>query len=228
LSGRELGRVFRFGFPNGLNWFLEFAAFQMFINVFVADLGTSAIAAFNVVIAINAVSFMPAFGMASAGAILAGQTIGAGAKDRVWDHLKLTMQCTAVWMGAIGLLYLVAPRALIAMFAPAGSEATALVEAGTTMLIMSAVWQLFDACAMTLSETLRAAGDTAWTAAARIVLAWVVFMPASYFAITVRGGGVVAAMICLAGYIALLAAALAWRFRSAGWKKIELIEPSLI
>jgi hypothetical protein len=44
----------------------------------------------------------------------------------------------------------------------------------------------------------------------------------------VYGGGAVAAMVCLAGYIALLAAALAWRFKSAGWKKIQLIEPSLI
>jgi MATE family multidrug resistance protein len=228
MSLKELARVVRFGLPNGLNWFFEFAAFQLFINIALSDLGTSAVAGFNVVIAINSVSFMPAFGIASAGAILAGQVIGAGAKDAVWPLMKLTMKCTAVWMGVVGLLYLVAPRSLIALFAPAGTAADALIAAGTTMLIMSAFWQLFDACAMTLSETLRAAGDTTWTAGARIILAWVVFAPATVIAIRVFDGGVVAAMACLAGYIALLAGALAWRFKSGRWKQIELIEPKLV
>jgi multidrug resistance protein, MATE family len=228
LSARELGRVVRFGLPNGLNWFLEFAAFQLFVNAFVADLGTSAVAAFNVVIAINSVSFMPAFGIASAGAILAGQTIGAGAKDQVWRHMRLALGCAAVWMGVIALVYLIAPRPLIALFAPDGTAAATLISVGTTMLIMSAVWQLFDATAMTLSETLRAAGDTAWTAGARIVLAWVLFIPAAYLSLTVYRGGVIAAMLCLAGYILVLAVALAWRFRSGRWKQIELIEPTLV
>jgi len=228
LSTHELWRVTRFGLPNGLNWFLEFAAFQLFINAFVADLGTSATAAFNVVIAINMASFMPAFGIASAGAILAGQTIGAGAKHQVWPQLKLTLQCTAAWMGVIGLFYLAAPHTMIAWFAPTGADATALIRAGAVMLLMSAAWQLFDACSITLSETLRAAGDTSWTVGARIVLAWLVFIPAAYVTIRVLHGGVVAVMGCLTGYIAVLAAAFAWRFRSGRWKRIELIEPTLV
>ncbi|HMJ13079.1 MAG TPA: MATE family efflux transporter, partial [Polyangiaceae bacterium] len=49
----ELKRVLRFGLPNGVNWFLEFAAFALFVNVVVAHLGTSVLAAFNVVMQIN-------------------------------------------------------------------------------------------------------------------------------------------------------------------------------
>src|SRR6185312_14300201 len=67
LSARELWRVARFGLPNGLNWFLEFAAFAAFINVVVAKLGGVTVAALNVVIAVNSLAFMPAFGLASAG-----------------------------------------------------------------------------------------------------------------------------------------------------------------
>ena len=67
----------RFGLPNGLNWFLEFAAFQLFVNVVLASLGDTTVAALNAVIAVNSLAFMPAFGLASAGAILAGQAIGA-------------------------------------------------------------------------------------------------------------------------------------------------------
>src|SRR5688572_10651778 len=46
LVWREMWRVLRFGVPNGVNWFLEFAAFIVFINVMVAHLGTTALAAF--------------------------------------------------------------------------------------------------------------------------------------------------------------------------------------
>ncbi|MEZ4365978.1 MAG: MATE family efflux transporter [Kofleriaceae bacterium] len=224
----EFKRVLRFGLPNGVNWLLEFAAFQVFINVVLGDLGTEAVATFNIVFAINTLSFMPAFGLTSAGAILAGQFIGQGARDQVWPQVKLTLAATAGWMGSVGLLYVVMPGVLLGLFVPAGPQGVRMLELGNAMLLLSAAWQLFDAVALTLSETLRAAGDTTWTAGARLVLAWAVFMPTAYLAVHVGGAGPVAAMGCLAGYVALLAGLLAWRFRGGAWRSIELIEPTLV
>jgi MATE family multidrug resistance protein len=228
LSFRELRRVIRFGLPNGLNWFLEFAAFQIFVNVVMARLGTETVAALNVVLAVNSISFMPAFGLASAGAILAGQAIGAGDKDGVWPSVKLTMTTTLIWMFAITTCYLVGSHVVLGWFAPAGAAGTRLIEVGTSMLVVSALWQLFDGTGMTLSETLRAAGDTAWPAGARIVLAWAVFVPSAYVVVKYTDGGALGAMGCLVGYIALLAIALAVRFKSGAWRSIELIEPELV
>jgi MATE family multidrug resistance protein len=226
LTLRELRRVLRFGLPNGINWFLEFAAFQLFVNVVLANLGDETVAALNVVIAVNSMSFMPAFGVASAGAILAGQAIGRGARDAVWPQVKVTLLCTTVWMGAVGLLYAVFPGRVLSLFA--SERSGDLVAIGTTMLLISTAWQLTDAVGMTLSETLRAAGDTAWTAGARIVLAWAVFMPSAFLVVLRYGGGPNGAMLCLVGYVGLLAVALAWRFRTGAWKRIELIEPQLV
>ena len=226
LTLRELRRVLRFGLPNGINWFLEFAAFQLFVNVVLANLGDETVAALNVVIAVNSMSFMPAFGLASAGAILAGQAIGRGARDAVWPQVKVTLVCTTVWMGAVGLVYAVFPGRVLSLFA--SERSGNLVAIGTTMLLISTAWQLTDAVGMTLSETLRAAGDTAWTAGARIVLAWAVFMPSAFLVVLRYGGGPNGAMLCLVGYVGLLAAALAWRFRTGAWKRIDLIEPQLV
>lgn len=228
LSWRELRRVVRFGLPNGINWFFEFAAFQLFVVAIMPSLGTEAVAALSVVIAINSISFMPAFGLASAGAILAGEAIGRGAHDEVWPQVKRTLACAGAWMGVIGLSYLVAPRTLLELFASDEVPVGQLVELGTTMLIMSAGWQLFDAVTLTLAETLRAAGDTTWTMWARVILAWAVFMPTAYLVVHVGGGGAASAMLCLAGYVALLAGLLTLRFRSGAWRRIELVEPTLV
>ena len=228
LSLHELVRVVRFGLPNGFNWFLEFAAFQLvFVNFVFSGLGDELVAALNVVIAINSVSFMPAFGLASAGAILAGQAIGGGDRDAVWPQVRVTLVCTMTWMCAIGLLYLVAPAWLMDLFNEDG-RSVALVTTGATMLVISAAWQLFDAIGITLSETLRAAGDTVWTAVARLVLAWAVFLPAGFYVVRELDGGALGAMGCIVGYLALLAAAFAYRFRSGAWRRIELIEPKLV
>ncbi|MBA3453838.1 MAG: MATE family efflux transporter [Deltaproteobacteria bacterium] len=226
LSFKELRRVVRFGLPNGVNWFLDFAAFQLFINGVFSSLGDEMLAAFNVVIAINSVSFMPAFGLASAGAILAGQSIGAGHHDDVWPQVKITLKVAGVWMGLIGALYFVSPESLLRLFDTGSSSS--FVTVGATMLVISAAWQLFDAIGITLSETLRAAGDTTWTAVARLVLAWVVFVPMGFVVVRYWDGGPVGAMLCLVGYIALLAAAFAYRFKSGAWRKIQLIEPKLV
>jgi MATE family multidrug resistance protein len=226
LSRAELGRVVRFGVPNGVNWFLEFAAFQLFLNGVMPDLGKVALSSLMVVMAINSVAFMPAFGLASSGAVLAGQAIGAGDKDAVWPHVRLTLIVTATWMVAVALAYLAAPRTILGWFAPPDHH-DELIEMGRTMLIVASCWQIFDAIAMTLTETLRAAGDTTWSAAARLILAWVIFVPTAFVAVRVLGGGPGAAMACLVMYLAMLAFVLAYRFKSGAWRRIELIEPTL-
>jgi len=222
LRAMELWRMLRFGLPNGLNWLLEFAAFAVFINVVVAHLGTASLAAMMVVININAVSFMPAFGISSAGAILAAQAIGAGRREEVARVLRLTMATTATWQVAVGIFYVAMPTALLTLFAPPGPGAGALVAIGSGMLAISAAWQLFDAIGVTLAEILRAAGDTAWCFYARIALAWATFIPAAVLVVIVFGGGHIGAILCMAGYIAALAAVLAWRFRGGRWRDIDL------
>ncbi|HVJ14103.1 MAG TPA: MATE family efflux transporter [Polyangiaceae bacterium] len=223
LSLRELWRVLRFGLPNGVNWFFEFAAFVLFINVVVAHLGTTVLAAFNVVMQVNSISFMPAFGLSSAGAIFVGEAIGRGKHDAVWPIVRLTGAVAATWMISVGVLYCVLPETLVSLFQPRGAEASSLVSIGTSMLMLSALWQLADAINLVLSEALRAAGDTAWCMGARQVLAWVMFPPADCISVLVLDGGVHTVMFALIGYLVALATTFALRFASGRWRHIDLV-----
>ncbi len=223
LRAREFVRMLRFGVPHGFNWLLEFTAFWLFINVIVADLGTTTLAAMMVVMQINSISFMPAFGLSSAGAILTGQTIGEGNKDAVRGILRRTLGIAALWQGTVGLFYLAFPVALMSLFAAPSSDATSLATIGATMLALSAGWQLFDALVITQGEILRAAGDTTFSLWMRFALAWALFLPSSYYFVRARGGGYVAAMLCIIAYLGVLGGVLFLRFRSGAWRKIDLV-----
>jgi MATE family multidrug resistance protein len=225
-SAREYARMMRFGVPSGLNWFFEFLAFNVFINVVVAGLGTPALGAMMAVFNINGLSFMPAFGLASAGAILVGQSIGAGRKEDVPHVLGLTLRTAVLWQACVGVAYLVVPRLLVAPFAR-GEDAAAMLEVGVRMVMLSSAWQIFDAIGMTTAESLRAAGDTTWPLGARLVLAWGLFFPGSLVTARFFHGTDVHAMLWIVAYMGLLSAVLWLRFRSGQWRAIALTEPAL-
>jgi MATE family multidrug resistance protein len=190
----------------------------------VTHLGTTALAAFNVMIQFNSISFLPAFGLASAGAVLVGEAIGRRALHEVARFVRMTAAVAGIWMFSVGVVNLVFPEQLMSLFAYGeGQQSTEFLRLGAAMLMLSSIWQLFDALGLTLSEALRAAGDTTWCMVARIILAWCFFVPGAWLAVIVYEGGVNALMVALVGYIGLLAVVLCFRFLAGGWKKIELV-----
>ncbi|HRI64296.1 MAG TPA: MATE family efflux transporter [Polyangium sp.] len=222
LRASEFVRMLRFGIPSGINWFVEFAAFAVFINVVLNDLGTTTLAAFMAAMQINQVSFMPAFGLTSAGAIIVGQLIGAKALDDVPKATRLTAVATCTWQGTVALIYILFSKWVMLPFAPPGSEQAAFLELGAHVLVLSATWQLTDALSMSFSEALRAAGDTTFTAWARGIVAWVIFVPGAYLSVRVYGGGIGWAVFWLSFYLGILAAILWWRFRSGIWRTLDM------
>jgi MATE family multidrug resistance protein len=94
------------------------------------------------------------------------------------------------------------------------------------MLRLSTAWQLFDAAAAVLAEALRAAGDTAYTLWARVVIAWGLFVPGSWISVRVLGGGDLVAVAWILLYLGALAAALWLRFRGGAWRRLALVEPA--
>jgi multidrug resistance protein, MATE family len=147
----EFFRMLRFGLPNGINWFVEFAAFTVFLNVVLTNLGTTTLASFMAAMQVNQVSFMPAFGLTSAGAILVGQAIGAKEWGAVPKTVRLTAFATCAWQGTIALIYILFAKYVMLPFTPPGSEHAAFLEVGSHALVLSCTWQLTDALSMTFS-----------------------------------------------------------------------------
>lgn len=222
LRMREFVRMLRFGIPSGINWFVEFAAFSIFVNVVLNGLGTTTLAAFMAAMQVNQVSFMPAFGLTSAGAILVGQAIGAKALDAVPKTVRLTAIATCTWQGTVALTYIVFAKYVMLPLAPPGNERATFLELGAHVLVLSATWQLTDALSMSYAEALRAAGDTTFTAWARGIIAWVLFVPGAYVSVRMLGGGIGWAVFWLSFYLGVLALVLWLRFRTGIWKTLDL------
>lgn len=225
LKGAEFGRMLGFGLPSGLNWFFEFFAFNVFINVVIGGLGTTALAAMMSVFQLNSISFMPAFGLATAGSVLVGQAIGAGNKPAVPGLVRLTLKAAAGWQGAVSLLYLAIPGLLLLPFASDDGGAEFL-EVGARLLMLSAAWQVLDATVNTVAEALRAAGDTTVPLFARLVIAWLVFVPGSVISVRWFHHGEMVAVGWVVAYMGLLSIVLWLRLQSGAWEKVKLIEPA--
>lgn len=220
-SLEDVLRTLRFGVPSGMNWLMEMAAFQVFVNVVVAGLGTTSLAALNAVIQLNSMAFMPAIGIGSAGAVLVGNAIGGKRIDWARAAARLTLRTCLVWMTVVASLYVLVPGPLIAAFAD--ESAAEFRRIGVRMLMLSALWQVFDAVGISLSESLRAAGDTTFTMWARLIIAWSFFLPASFVTVTWLGLGEVAAVLCIVVYMAILATVLWRRWASDRWESLELV-----
>ncbi len=223
LSLHEFLRTLRYGLPSGLNWFFEFLAYSFFANVVVAGLGTTALAGLMAVMQLNNVAFMPAFAVASAGAIVVGQAIGASARDEVSRAVRLTFFLAAGWQLAVGVLFLVVPEWAFAPFA-SGETTGSLLSMGARLLRLSVAWQLSDAAATTLAEALRAAGDTAFTLWVRLAIAWFLFVPGTWLSVHHFGAGAEVAMLWLVVWSGGLALALYFRFKGGAWRRFNLVE----
>lgn len=94
-------------------------------------------------------------------------------------------------------------------------------------MIAAAVFQLFDAIAITMSGALRGAGDTVWPGVVTIVLSWVCIVGGGHLAIAlVPHWGSMGPWVGASAYIILLGVFLLARFLAGNWKRIDLLSRS--
>ncbi len=200
-------------------------AWSLFVTWVLAQFGTVAMAANTFMFRYMVVSFMPAFGCATAVTALVGRYIGMGRPDIAEQRANLGFLVTAAYMLGCGLLFFLGRHQLIAVF----SNDPEVQRVGATLLSFAAVYQFFDALYIVYNGALRGAGDTLVPAVATGVLCW---------GITVFGGYAIARMLPQLGpagpwmvatiYGVILGVFMYSRFRAGGWKKIHLEEANVI
>ena len=151
--------LFRFGLPAGIQG-IAMNVGGVLMLAFIGSLAQSAAAQ-----AAFAVSYTQLFslitwtamGLMGAAAAVAGQNLGAGNPDRAAAAVHLAARYGLGVATAIGLLFLLVPRQLLAVF---GMQEAAVVEIGVELLRVLSLSGLFIAVALTYTGGLQGTGDT--------------------------------------------------------------------
>jgi len=226
--------LLRYGWPRGIQFSNEMACW-MILLVFITGryYSQEAMAAGWIGLRYMHLSFMPAVGISVAVTALVGRYIGAGQPDVAMHRAALGLRLAVGYMGLCAAAFVLFREPMVRLFLAdameqteaAGSDPDLILEIGGKVLICAAVFQIFDALAITMSGALNGAGDTIWPGIVTVVTSWVFIVGLGLaFAEFAPGLGPVGPWIGAATFIIVLGILLALRWRSGTWRRIDLLK----
>ena len=209
---QAMRQVWRIGLPIGLTGLAEGGLFQA-SALMMGWIGTVELAAHGIALEVAALTFMLHVGLSSAATIRIARFDGQGDRAALRQAAKVAVVISFGVAILSVILFLSAPRPIVALFLDLSKpESAAILAYGTVLLGLAALFQLADGMQVMALGLLRGIQDTRrpmWLAA---ISYWLIGIPCSYvMAFPLGFGGVglwlglVVGLICAAG-------SLMWRF----------------
>jgi len=197
-------------------------ASQIIYTMLIAGLGTLAIAANQIAMSVQSLSFMPGFGFGMAATALVGQNLGAGKPQRAskagWESLKWALViCTTM-----GLVFFLFPGKLLGLY----TKDAEVIRMGTAPLRTIAFAQPFLAAIMVLAGGLRGAGDTRYVMYLTAFGNWGIRLLFSYILGFVFSWGLIGVWVAMAMDQVIRGLLVTLRFHSGKWKDIKVSIPT--
>jgi MATE family multidrug resistance protein len=218
-------RLLRYGFPSGVQFFLEMAGFTAFV-LLVGRLGIASLAATNIAFNINTLAFMPMIGCGIAVSVLVGQYLGSDKPDRAQSSVYSGFHLTLAYMLSIAAAYVLVPDFFVAPFSlradPGGFSE--IYGYSTILLRFVAVYSVFDTMNIVFCSAIKGAGDTRYVMLVTVVLSVFVFVMPVYLAVVVFEFGLMVAWVFATAYIISLGFIFYLRFLGGKWRAMRVIE----
>jgi MATE family multidrug resistance protein len=218
-------RLLRYGFPSGVQFFLEMAGFTAFV-LLVGRLGIASLAATNIAFNINTLAFMPMIGCGIAISVLVGQYLGGDQPDRAQSVVYSGFHLTLVYMLSIASAYVLVPDVFVAPFALRADpgEFSEIYGYSIVLLRFVAVYSVFDTMNIIFCSAIKGAGDTRYVMLITVILSVFLFIIPVYLAVVVFELGLMVAWVFATVYITLLGVVFYLRFLGGKWKTMRVIE----
>jgi multidrug resistance protein, MATE family len=210
---RHLAAVWRVGLPTGVQFVLEVGSFAM-LTALISAMSELEMAAHQIVLHLLHFAFLPAFAVAEAGSVLAGQAVGADRDDLVLGIARRAMILTGGYALACMAVLFSMPHTIVSMF----RAEPELLSAAVSLLYVAAVFQIADAANIVARGILRGAGDVRYPAVVGIICAWVTIPPLTWLLGHRLGLGALGGWIGLCTEIFAGAALFWWRLGRGGWQ----------
>lgn len=235
LSAECLKGIFKVGLAPGLMFVNEILCWNM-LMVWLVPMGGKAVGDDPVLhntmgwIALQYMhlSFMPAVGLSIAAQAMVGKCMGMKRPDLASKRAMLALKITLGYMGLCALMFVLFRKQLVEVFiddATPPDQRAKLIAIGSSIMIAAAVFQLFDALAITASAALRGAGDTIFPGVVTIILSWTCIIGVGYaLVIFAPSLGSLGPWIGASLYIIMLGIVLGIRFAQGKWKTLSLVQ----
>lgn len=167
-------KLLRFGFPSGLEFFINLSAFTAMVSLF-HSYGEIVASAVTIVFNWDMIAFVTMIGLQVAVTTLVGHNLGRGNEEgairAAYSGFKLNCLYTLFML----LLFMFAPSFLIDLFKPAenaGSEWLEIRRLAIPMVMLMTIYIFSDGMLLVFSGAIRGAGDTVWAMTASSILHW--------------------------------------------------------
>ena len=216
-------RMLKYSSPNGVQLFMDLAAFNIFILI-LSLYGAQVQEASSIVFGINNLSFCPIMGMGMSASILVGQAVGAKDIPHAKKAVRSARTLMLIYMSVMMILFLLLPDLLLKPFVRVGdSSQVEVIRLSRIMLIYVAAYLFGDGLVLIYSNAVRGAGDTRYIMLLTVVMAWG-FCAIPCIIMWLLGASVWWLWGCLSTYIVIFGLLCYRRYRSGKWTKMKVIE----
>lgn len=224
--------IFRIGWPAALMFSNELICWAISMAGLAGAFGKVHNAASRIALQFMQLSFMPAIGISFAMTAIVGRCLGAGRPDLARQRVKLGVMMAMVYMAVCAVLFVIFRESFVSLFIDTSTdpvEREQILSIASTILIIAAVFQIFDGLGITLIGALRGAGDTVWPGVATIVLSWTCIVGLGSLIVwydKAHGSkwGSIGPWMASGLYLVLLGIAIFYRFARGAWINKHILD----
>jgi MATE family multidrug resistance protein len=206
---RRLSLLVRIGFPAATQILLEIGAFGAAAMV-AGRLAPAALAAHQISINCAALTYMVPLGIASAGAVAVGQSIGRRQFSLARREGYIALSIGSAFMVCSAILFLTAPAPLLRVY----TDDPDVLRIGVGLLAIAALFQLFDGIQTVATGVLRGLGNTRTPMLMNLAGYWFFGLPLGYVLCFRYHQGIYGLWIGLSLALIAIAVYLLWSWES--------------
>lgn len=180
--------------------------------------GSSAMAGYTIAIRLVVSMLMPAWGLASAGATLVGQNLGAQQPGRAVESVKIAVWANVKFLSTVGILFLLTGPWIVDAFT---KDPVVHGYAVQTLRLISLAFPMY-AAGMCFESAFNGAGDTWTPTKLNFLCFWVIQIPLAWILARPLGLGPLGVFIAVPSSYSILATLSFVMFRRGAWKQRKL------
>jgi MATE family multidrug resistance protein len=217
-------RLLRFGYPAGLEMFLNLLAFCVMILTFHGHSLATATAT-TIMFNWDMVSFVPLLGLEIGVMSLVGRYMGAGRPDMAHRAAMSGLKSGWVYSAVILILFACFPHQLVEVFRPGHADPVfdQAVPTAVFMIRFASLYVLIEAVVVVLVGALRGAGDTFWAMCISVGLHWLL-VPILFVILHVLKRSPETAWVAMVFTFLIFSVLFYLRYRSGKWRTIRVVQ----